>query len=423
MAVEYLDLAGQIPALRAAHFSLIISLLLVVYVFVRRHSVSLLSSPQVQLLAIILALTLGGVLHAFVRTNSFELFQVLLGYFFWLIIAYALLDSLAAVRKAFAFFVITHVLLVVVNFHNFIGTTRTEEFVGGYFLRDGNDFAWAVNVVIPFAAYFFLTTQSRVMKLLWVSAFLTLVVAVFGTQSRGATLAFAGGMLYYWWVISHHKVRGAIAITVVMIGVLALAPERYFERMETLRSYETESSAMGRLKAWKAATNMALDHPILGVGAGNFNSAYGRVYRPPEDSSRKWISAHSIYFIVLGEYGFLGLFLLLGVLFANFRMNHRSRLLLVASETSHGALSTLPGILNMSLVSFAIGGMFLGGVNYPHLFLLTAMTVAVHDLIRKHVSGNGASGNANLEAKGQSGRRARRAAQPEGAESREEAKC
>jgi hypothetical protein len=27
----------------------------------------------------------------------------------------------------------------------------------------------------------------------------------------------------------------------------------------------------------------------------------------------------------------------------------------------------------MSLVAYAIGGIFLGGVNYPHIFILTAL--------------------------------------------------
>ena len=83
-----------------------------------------------------------------------------------------------------------------------------------------------------------------------------------------------------------------------------MAPSGYFGRMGTVADYEEDNSAQQRLQAWGAALRMALDHP-LGVGAGNFNSAYGRRYNPStvgEGVSRvgwgnmRWISPHSIYF-------------------------------------------------------------------------------------------------------------------------------
>ena len=77
--------------------------------------------------------------------------------------------------------------------------------------------------------------------------------------------------------------------------------------------YEDDSSAQGRLRAWNAALQMAIDFP-LGVGANNFSRAYGRYYIPENTSgygALRWISPHSVYFRVLGEYGYPGLALLL----------------------------------------------------------------------------------------------------------------
>ena len=51
--------------------------------------------------------------------------------------------------------------------------------------------------------------------------------------------------------------------------------------MNTMENYEEDSSAQGRLRAWHAARQMALDYP-LGVGANNFSSAYGRFYIPAD---------------------------------------------------------------------------------------------------------------------------------------------
>ena len=43
-------------------------------------------------------------------------------------------------------------------------------------------------------------------------------------------------------------------------------------------------------------------------------------------------------------------------------------------------LSTLPKYLNMSLVAFSVGGVFLGGVSYPHLFILTALILRTRQI-------------------------------------------
>jgi hypothetical protein len=89
---------------------------------------------------------------------------------------------------------------------------------------------------------------------------------------------------------------------------------------------------------------MAFDYP-LGVGAGNFNSAYGRFYRgnidPKAWGAARWISVHSIYFAVLAEYGFLGLFLWLFILWSIFR--DILRLERLASIAGSGAIH-LPGV-------------------------------------------------------------------------------
>ncbi len=125
---------------------------------------------------------------------------------------------------------------------------------------------------------------------------------------------------------------------------------------------------------------MAVDYPF-GVGAGNFNSAYGRFYRPSEIDPRiwagaRWISPHSIYFLVLGEYGVIGLITILVLLILNFRENQKqvsALKRLPASCALRDEIAILPKYLNMSLVSFSVGGVFLGGISYPHIFILTAL--------------------------------------------------
>jgi len=80
---------------------------------------------------------------------------------------------------------------------------------------------------------------------------------------------------------------------------------------------------------WKASVKMAVENP-LGVGAGNFNTAYGRLYKDPASNplvwgTERWISPHSIYFLILGEFGFGGLILLFYLIYVNYAQNQKSR--------------------------------------------------------------------------------------------------
>jgi putative inorganic carbon (hco3(-)) transporter len=265
-------------------------------------------------------------------------------------------------------------------------------------MGDGNDFAWSMVIMLPFVLNLVLGKRRVVVRLLGIAGIGACLFGIVGSGSRGAAIGLAAALLYYWIVMSRRKALGAAAIVVMLVGVVAFAPSEYFDRLETIGSYQEDSSAQGRLQVWGAATRMAIDHP-LGVGAGNFSSAYGRYYIPPASEnalswgSQRWLAAHSIYFKILGEYGILGLLLLLAVIHANIRDNTASRRLLAVADGPVRFSPTWPAILNMSIVGYAVCGAFLGGISYPHLFLLSALTVsAARSAAPQHSTAAAASG-------------------------------
>ncbi|MBK7184325.1 MAG: O-antigen ligase family protein [Ignavibacteria bacterium] len=82
-------------------------------------------------------------------------------------------------------------------------------------------------------------------------------------------------------------------------------PEQWFARMDTINEYQSDASAMGRINAWWMAWNLAKDQ-FFGGGFDIYNLANFSRYAPvPNDVH----VAHSIYFQILGEHGFVGLFL------------------------------------------------------------------------------------------------------------------
>jgi O-antigen ligase len=135
---------------------------------------------------------------------------------------------------------------------------------------------------------------------------------------------------------------------------------------------------------------MAIDYP-LGVGQGNFPSVYGRFYAQDYGSElwraqNRWIAPHSIYFLVLAEYGFIGLGMLLYLLICNMLTNRRTRdLSSRAHEKQKETIYNFSNACNSSMVAYSIGGIFLGGLNYPTLYFLTAMTLASKVIVRKEI--------------------------------------
>ena len=133
-------------------------------------------------------------------------------------------------------------------------------------------------------------------------------LASLGSYSRGALLAIAA-MGAFLWLKSKEKLAIGLALVLVVPVLLLAMPSQWHERMDTIKEYKADASAMGRVNAWHMATNLALDRP-LGGGFQIYDAGVFARYAPvPEDIH----AAHSIYFQVLGEHGFIGLFLYLAL--------------------------------------------------------------------------------------------------------------
>ena len=124
--------------------------------------------------------------------------------------------------------------------------------------------------------------------------------------------------------------------------------------MNTINNYEEDGSAMGRINAWWMAWNLARDHFF----GGGFDATTVENFLRYAPVAHDLHAAHSIYFQILGEHGFvgLGLFLMLW-LFTWVSAGRLHKLGTANPET--GWLSDLGGMCQVSLVGYAVGGAFL----------------------------------------------------------------
>lgn len=225
----------------------------------------------------------------------------------------------------------------------------------GTFVEGNNELALALVMTIPLMRYLQLQSKNTwVVYLLWAMMLLSAVAAL-GTHSRGGLVAIAamGGFL---WIKSRKKLALGVAIAIMIGAVLNFAPENWFKRMETIRSYEEDSSAMGRINSWGMALNLAKDRPIVGGGFEIYNQELFSRYSPNKNEVPR--AAHSIYFQTLGQHGYAGLllFLLLGVV--TWRAGT-----MIQRNAQHGSelawVNDLASMIHVSMIGFAVGGAFL----------------------------------------------------------------
>lgn len=223
----------------------------------------------------------------------------------------------------------------------------------GGFIGGNNEIALAVIMIIPLMRYLQLQMKNKWHRHLMTIAMILSAIMALGTHSRGALLALVA-MTFLIWLRGRQKL--VFGLMVVTIGLLALPfmPEQWWARMATIQTYEQDSSAMGRINAWWMAWNLATDR-LLGGGFQIYKPSIFGMYAPdPYDIH----AAHSIYFQILGEHGFIGLllFLLLGIL--TWRMS--SNLIKLGKENpSQSWTLDLGAMVQASMVGYAVGGAFL----------------------------------------------------------------
>lgn len=246
------------------------------------------------------------------------------------------------------------------------------------FISDNNHVALALVMAIPLLYFIYGDVEKKWARLLALGAMGLTALAVIGTHSRGGFLA-AGAMAAVLWWRSDRKVLVGMALILVAAVVAALMPPEWWARMETIASYEQDKSAMGRINAWSMAWNLALDR-FTGGGFWVFEQVlFDRYSMNPADGVR---AAHSIYFQVLGEHGFVGLFLFCGIWFFVWRdivwirRNTRDRAELAWAHR-------LASMIQVSLVGYLVGGAFLSLTYFDLPYLLAVLVIATRRLVRE----------------------------------------
>lgn len=265
------------------------------------------------------------------------------------------------------------------------GASRVYGPPGGM-IEENNALALATLMIIPLMHYLHQHAKRRELRLLLLAMMILSAASVFGSQSRGAIVG--GGILaFVFWLKSRRKMITALALVVLVPALVTFMPESWHERIATMSTdnradlsdieamrirgsgvtlsapipsrdwlgyWPNDFSALGRVNAWNYAINVA-NARLTGAGFESWTEDTFMRYAPIVEEVQ---GGHSIYFSVLADSGWPGLFLYLLILAMAWR---------TASRTARRAervdelrwMSDLLRMIQLSLVAYFVAGAFL----------------------------------------------------------------
>ena len=241
---------------------------------------------------------------------------------------------------------------------------------------DANDFGVFAVTALPLGGYFIFSQRRLTLRLAACAGLVPLLYAFVQAGSRGGLLAFIAVTAYFLvrqtTIPTRWRVLGVLMIAVVF-G--AAASDSYWERMRTILHPHEDynlTAGTGRWQVWSRGLGYMLDNPLLGVGAGSFATAEGRL-----SGIRRWMAPHNAYVQLGAELGVPGLVFFVGLItsaLAALRAVERVR---AGSGSPAGIPPRLAQSLIASLVGYVVGALFLSLAYAGMLWTLAALAVGL----------------------------------------------
>jgi len=240
---------------------------------------------------------------------------------------------------------------------------------------NANDLAMAIAINLPFCIMFMLRSRNPLVKAFWGLGVCGLLIGLMATYSRSGFVAAAIGMLLCFWDFGIKARRTHLVIGVVAVsGLLFIAaPAKYRDRLITIVTFKGDSvdpsgaSAQHRLELLKQSLSIALDHPIFGVGAGNFPIVAG-----------DWQVAHNTYTEVASEAGLPGLLIFLLLIHAAYVSARDAR---KRASTGNDELKLIASALWASIVTYAVGAFFADSAYQLYVYFLLSYPCCLNYIV------------------------------------------
>lgn len=252
---------------------------------------------------------------------------------------------------------------------------------------EGNEFALALNVVIPI-----LVGLSQLESRKWARYSLRLLAlfsaaAVIATFSRSGFLGLSTALLLLAWY-SNRRVLNLSILALAFVVLLPFAPKKALQRYESIpTAAEVDPSAIARIQSWETGLKMVKAHPLLGVGPLNFQSEY------PHYLVEKYLDApnyhsrapHNAYIALAAESGIPSMLLFVsfvtGTIVEMRRLRRKSRNIPSVRDLSYYCLT-----IQIALLVYLVPNFFINRQNEDLMYHLVGMSVGLSALLRARLA-------------------------------------
>jgi O-antigen ligase len=259
-------------------------------------------------------------------------------------------------------------------------------------IGNANDFTAHLFFALPFVIFIFLVSERK-----WIRRILCVGVVGYGvyfcaaTGSRGGLIAFAA-VCAFILIRAPGRVRiGALAAAAALF-VLALftVSQPVLHRYATLFTNQSDDqealeSTATRTHLLKASIRFTMEHPIFGVGPGEF-SDYEASVAKSEGTKASWLVTHNAYTQISSEDGIPAFLFFLSAIIMSFRTFGKGYRI-ARSRPKLRSMAMACFCCQLSLVGFCTATFFLSLAYTMYLPTMSGLAIAFGRALDRELAG------------------------------------
>lgn len=294
-------------------------------------------------------------------------------------------------------------LAVWANYHYFVlhtypitGPGPAVGIPGGLF-ADRNDFCILLSMSMVACWYMGMLARNWLVTGAWLGFLPFLLHAILLTESRGGLMGAGVGLAVCAWRHRHRWLLLAGGTVGMAIALVFFTNAALLERYGTIKNFEADLSALGRLNSWNVGWRMMWGNPLFGAGLENYTelfydySEWRPQWRVGSDGQEHLVmddeyevkrarQAHNMWIQRGGETGVLGLLILAWYIVSVPVDIFRVRRWLAAlrargklDEMTHTYAHTLANCVDGLMLPYLLTGFFLSMEDFEGLYLVATL--------------------------------------------------
>jgi putative inorganic carbon (HCO3(-)) transporter len=224
--------------------------------------------------------------------------------------------------------------------------------------------------------------KNRLTTFMYWGVIVLAIAATLGTYARTGLVGLAV-VAAYLWMRSRHKTIFVVGGIILVLTSIPFLSDDWIGRMQTISEYDEESSAFTRVLVWMWTLDFVSQHPL----GGGFSTYLLNTITVALPDGTEYVETgrafHSIYFEVLGEHGYPGLMLFLGLALTCLTYLYR---IIKNKSTEYEEINwsrELAIALSVSLVVVMVCGNFIGIAFQPTLYYIFSASICLYEYVHR----------------------------------------